>query len=76
MAEAAKKSRANAVMMVTFGVFMTEAILYYNLSAQKSTPKQERKLMLPPPVDLLKIAAIVAVFSVINGAIIGAIEKK
>ena len=57
--------------IVTFGVFMTEAIIHYNFGAHKHTT--DKKFKLPPTKDLAKIAGIVAVFSLLNGYIISKI---
>jgi hypothetical protein len=56
------------VAAVTFAVFMTEAILHYNFGAHKHTKDKEFKL--PPTKDLLKIAGVCAVFSLLNGYIV------
>ncbi len=56
---------------VTFGLFMTEAIIHYNYGAHKHT--KDKNFKLPPTKDLVKIAGIVAVFSLLNGYIISKI---
>jgi hypothetical protein len=56
------------VVVITFAVFMSEAIIHYNIGAHKHT--KDNKFALPPPKDLLKIGAICAVFSLINGIIV------
>lgn len=56
---------------ITFGVFMTEAILHYNLGANRC--KDDRKLGLPPTNDLIRLAVTVGIFSVLNGYIISKI---
>jgi hypothetical protein len=61
------------VIAVTFGVFMTEAIIHYNFGAHKHT--NDNKFKLPPTKDLAKIGAIVLVFSILNGYIVSAIEN-
>ena len=56
---------------VTFGLFMTEAIIHYNYGAHKNT--KDKNFKLPPTKDFVKIAGIVAVFSLLNGYIISKI---
>tara|TARA_R110000751_G_scaffold42949_6_gene99371 strand:- start:863 stop:1060 length:198 start_codon:yes stop_codon:yes gene_type:complete len=53
---------------ITFGVFMTEAIVHYNLGANRY--REDKKFSLPPSNDLARLAVTVAIFSVINGWII------
>ena len=68
------------VTLVTFGLFMTEAILHYNLGAKKTLVKVEKgkkyKYHIPPTPQLLELALFVGLFSVANGIIIDAIQKK
>ena len=68
------------VTLVTFGLFMTEAILHYNLGAKKTLEKVEKgkkyKYHIPPTPQLLELALFVGLFSVANGYIIDAIQKK
>ena len=59
---------------ITFGVFMTEAIIHYNMGMAKSDGKF--RLRLPPPDELAKIAAVTGVFSVVSGALVRGIEQK
>lgn len=61
------------VALITFGVFMTEAVVHYNIGAHKHTTDKSFKI--PPTKDLVKIGAIVAVFSVLNGIVIGKLTK-
>ncbi len=59
---------------ITFGVFMTEAIIHYSLGMSKAEGKF--RLHFPPPVELAKVAAVTGVFSVVSGAIIGTVESR
>ena len=59
---------------VTFGVFMAEAIIHYNMGKAKSDG--EFRLSLPPPRELAKIAAVTGAFSVLSGALVGALERR
>jgi hypothetical protein len=59
---------------ITFGVFMTEALIHYNMGMAKSEGRF--RLRLPPPEELAKIAAVTGVFSIASGVLIRGIEKK
>jgi hypothetical protein len=59
---------------ITFGVFMTEAIIHYNMGVSKADGKF--RFRLPPPDELAKIAAVTGVFSLVSGALIRGIEQK
>jgi hypothetical protein len=58
---------------ITFGVFMTEALIHYNMGQAKAKGKFE--LRMPPPKELAKIAAVTGVFSLVSGAMIGQLER-
>ena len=58
---------------ITFGVFMAEALIHYNMGQAKAGGKFE--LRLPPPKELAKIAAVTGVFSLVSGAMIGQLER-
>lgn len=66
--------RGLIVTGVTFGVFMTEAIVHYNMGMAKVDGKFH--LRLPPPEELAKIAAVTGVFSLASGALIRALEQR
>jgi hypothetical protein len=59
---------------VTFGVFMTEALIHYNMGAAKG--EGAFKLRLPPPAELAKIAAVTLAFSVATGLIVKSLPKN
>lgn len=59
---------------ITFGVFMTEALIHYNMGVAKA--EGEFKLRLPPPEELAKIAAVTGAFSVASGVLIKVIEQR
>ncbi|MDJ0862572.1 MAG: hypothetical protein QNK18_00225 [Gammaproteobacteria bacterium] len=59
---------------ITFGVFMTEAIIHYSLGMSKAEGKF--RLHFPPPGELAKVAAVTGVFSVVSGQLIGAVERR
>lgn len=66
--------RALIVTGITFGVFMTEALVHYNMGIAKA--EGEFKLRLPPPEELAKIAAVTGAFSLVSGALIRTIEQR
>ena len=53
---------------VTFGVFMAEALIHYNMGMAKSDG--QFRLRLPPAKELAKIAAVTGTFSVISGVLV------
>lgn len=59
---------------ITFGVFMTEALIHYNMG--KAGKDGEFKLRLPPPKELAKIAAVTGTFSVVSGVLINALQNR
>jgi hypothetical protein len=63
---------------VTFGVFMTEALIHYNMGrAREDSENGERThFELPPPKELAKIAAVTGTFSIMSGALISVLNKK
>ena len=58
------------IALITFGVFMVEAILHYNLGKTDCEQKIQEKGILPPPYSLFKLAFIVGLFSLINAKLI------
>jgi plastocyanin len=60
-----------AVAGVTFGLFMTEAMLHYNYGAKKEAHGADKgTFVFPPAKDMVKIGATVAAFSIVNGIIV------
>ncbi len=53
---------------VTFGVFMAEALIHYNMGMAKA--EGGFKLRMPPAKDLAKIAAVTGAFSLLSGFIV------
>lgn len=69
-------TKSQKVGLITFGVFMTEAMIHYNFGTKRNKPDGEKKgFVLPPTADLLKIGATVAVFSILNGIIVEKLSK-
>ncbi|KAA6185532.1 hypothetical protein F2Q65_08620 [Thiohalocapsa marina] len=58
---------------ITFGVFMTEALIHYNMGQAKA--RGEFRLTLPPPKELAKIAAVTATFSIATGLLVKSLPK-
>lgn len=63
---------------ITFGVFMTEALIHYNMGRmrEESAEGKQAHFQLPPPKELAKIAAVTGAFSVVSGVLIGALNSK
>jgi len=59
---------------ITFGLFMCEALLHYNLGVHKD-PKETKKFVLPPTKDFIKLGMIVGACSVVNAILINKLSK-
>ena len=68
-----KKNLGIIVGVTTFALFMTEAIIHYNMGVQADEPKD--KFQIPKGHDLGKLALIVGIFSVMNGVIVNEVKK-
>jgi hypothetical protein len=58
---------------ITFGVFMTEALIHYNMGMAKA--EGQFRLRLPPAKELAKIAAVTGTFSIVSGLLIRSLPK-
>lgn len=58
------------ILFTTFGLFFTEAIIHYNIGKNDTKTKEPVKIKLPPAKSLVKIAVVVAAFSLINQQLI------
>ncbi|MFN2135567.1 MAG: hypothetical protein ACK2UK_06405 [Candidatus Promineifilaceae bacterium] len=58
---------------ITFGVFMTEGLIHYNMGQAKA--EGTFRLRIPPPAELAKIAAVTATFSILTGLLIKALPR-
>ena len=58
---------------ITFGVFMTEALIHYNMG--KAGTEGDFKLRLPPAKELAKIAAVTCAFSLVSGVMIDTLQR-
>lgn len=61
------------VALVTFGLFMAQAIMHYNMGRKSETDLPS--FMFPPGKDMGRLAITVGVFSILNGVIIKALTK-
>lgn len=63
---------------ITFGVFMAEALIHYNMGRMKEEREkgQQAHFQLPPPKELAKIAAVTGAFSIVSGVLIGALDRN
>lgn len=59
---------------ITFGVFMTEALIHYNMGMAKA--EGCFRLRMPPAQELAKIAVVTGAFSVLSGSLISALERR
>jgi len=62
----------NKIMITTFGLFMIEAIMHYNMG--KDDCSKTKKGFLPPTKRIIKLGVVVGVFSILNGFIIKEIK--
>ena len=63
-------TKGNKIVLVTFALFMTEAIMHYNMGKNENSNESTRKGFLPPTKSLIKIGGIVFAFSLLNSIII------
>jgi hypothetical protein len=59
---------------ITFGVFMTEALIHYNMGKTKEGEKF--RFQLPPAREMAKIAAVTGTFSLVSGVLINSIQHR
>ena len=59
---------------ITFGVFMAEALIHYNMGMSKA--EGGFKLRLPPAKELAKIAAVTGTFSIVSGVLINSLQSR
>jgi hypothetical protein len=66
------------IALTTFGLFMVEAIMHYNLGKDDCKCEEQKKIkkgFMPPTKSLIQLAIIVGIFSVVNGVLIDKLEK-
>ena len=66
-------NKQTKIALITFSVFMTEAIVHYNIGSHRYS--EDKKFKLPPTNDLIKIGGVVGIFSLINGYLIKTIAN-
>ena len=59
---------------ITFGVFMTEALIHYTMG--KRQEGEDFRFRLPPAKEMAKIAAVTGTFSVVSGVLINTIQQR
>ena len=60
----------NKVILTTFGLFMVEAIMHYNMGKKDCIKPDTKKGFLPPTKSLIKLGIVVGIFSILNGLVI------
>ena len=70
---ATHKNVATVTFLVTYGMFMTEALLHYNMGVHKDN--DEKSFVLPPKKDFIKLGVMVGLFSILNGIVVKEIAK-
>ena len=65
----------NSIILITFLVFMVEAIIHYNVGKKDTEQGEETQWFLPPNKSLKKLVLLVGVFSIVNAYLIGTIKK-
>ena len=68
--------RRLVVTGITFGVFMAEAVIHYNMGQMRANGDEGFKLRLPPPKELAKIAAVTGAFSLVSGVTIDLLQQR
>ena len=68
-----KKNRTLMITGVTFALFMTEAVIHFNMGEKKND--ENHKFKMPDNSDLIELGLIVGVFSLVNGVIIERLAK-
>lgn len=63
-------SKGQKIALVTFSLFMTEAILHYNIGKKDVIKERSKDGFLPPTNSLIKLAVTVGAFSVLNSMIL------
>lgn len=68
-----KQNLGLIVGATTFALFMTEAVIHYNMGVSEKEP--DHKFTIPKRTDLTKLAVVVGIFSIMNGVIINEVKK-
>ena len=62
------------ILLITFGVFMTEAIIHYNIGLNST--KKDKTFRLPANKDLVRLMITVGIFSFITAELTHQLVKK
>lgn len=72
-----KLTPKDKVILVSFTMFMVEGLVNFSIAKNAILPKDERKMFHKPTnVELIKLAASVAVFSYLTGQAVSYVSKK
>ena len=73
-----KNNLALVVGGTTFALFMTEALIHFNMGQnyKKTKEGKETKFELPDSKELIKLSLIDGVFSILNGVIVNEVKKS
>ena len=73
-----KKNLGFVVGATTFALFMTEAVIHFNMGQNYKKHKEgQRKIFeLPDKDELIKLSLIVGAFSVLNGYIVNKVKES
>tara|TARA_R100000908_G_C3683747_1_gene101185 strand:- start:108 stop:323 length:216 start_codon:yes stop_codon:yes gene_type:complete len=69
-----KKNLGLIVGGTTFALFMTEAVIHYNMGVSEKEP--DHRFTIPKKQDLTKLAVVVGIFSILNGVIVNEVKKS
>ena len=69
-----KKNLGLIVGGTTFAIFMTEAVIHYNMGVSEKQP--DHRFTIPKKQDLTKLAVVVGIFSILNGVIVNEVKKS
>ena len=69
-----KKNLGLIVGGTTFALFMTEAVIHYNMGVSEKEP--DHKFTIPQKKDLIKLAMVVGIFSFLNGVIVNEVKES
>ena len=61
------------ILLITFGVFMTEAIIHYNIGL--NSKRKDKKFTIPANKDLVRLMITVGIFSYITAELTHQVVK-
>ena len=71
----AQNKAVRNVALITFGVFMAEAILHYNIG-RKSNGSKNEGFKMPSTKDMVHLGLVVGAFSIVNSMIIQSVNAS